>query len=101
MVTRHTNYNSTKSKEERLAEDHFINPLPRAVVRHNTQLLLDGEWKFAIDRKSEGLQHEWYLRHDYTAVAEWPGSIEDHIASAKDEVERTAWKDKVVAWYER
>ena len=101
MIDRHPNYSTAKSKEERLAEDHFINPLPRAVVRHNTQLLLDGTWKFAVDTKSEGIQHEWYLGHDYTAIAEWPGSIESHIASAKNQVESSAWKDKVVAWYER
>jgi glycosyl hydrolase family 2 len=101
MAAIHRNYNCTKSKEERYAEDTFINPLPRAVVRSNTPLLLDGEWAFEIDTDDKGMREGWHQGHNYTDVAEWPGSIEHHIATAKGQVETTAWKDKVVAWYER
>lgn len=101
MAEVHPNYNTTKSKEERYAQDNFINPLPRAVVRPNTSVLLDGEWKFSIDTNDEGLREAWYLGHNYTDVAEWPGSIEQHIINAKGNKEEGAWKDRVVAWYER
>jgi beta-galactosidase/beta-glucuronidase len=101
MAEVHPNYNTTKSKEERYAQDNFINPLPRAVVRPNTPVLLDGEWKFAIDTNDEGLRDTWYLGHDYSDVAEWPGSIEQHITIAKGKKEEGAWRDRIVAWYER
>lgn len=101
MAQLHPNYNTTKSTEERFAEDSFVNPLPRAVVRSNSPLLLDGEWKFSLDVSDEGLTNHWYLDHAYSNVAEWPGSIEQHIASAKGQQETGAWRDKVVAWYER
>ncbi len=101
MTEFHPNYNTTKSKEERYAEDNFVNPLPRAVVRSNTPVLLDGQWKFSIDTNDEGLRASWYQKHEYSDIAEWPGSIEQHIASAKGDKEKGAWKDKVVAWYER
>jgi len=101
MDATHTNYNTTKSKEEGFAEDIFINPLPRAVIRSNTPLLLDGEWKFCVDSEDKGLQEAWHLGHDYSHVAEWPGSIEQHMAAAKGQQSGAAWQDKVVAWYER
>ncbi|MEJ7829672.1 MAG: glycoside hydrolase family 2 TIM barrel-domain containing protein [Segetibacter sp.] len=101
MQATHPNYSTSKSKEEINAEDTFINPLPRAVLRSNTPILLDGEWRFSIDREDKGLQEEWYLKHNYHHTAQWPGSIEEHIAAAKGEPSEIAWKDKVVAWYER
>ena len=56
MTEFHPNYNTTKIKEEKYAEDQFVNILPRAVVRTNRPVLLDGEWKFSIDMDDKGLE---------------------------------------------
>jgi beta-galactosidase/beta-glucuronidase len=101
MEAIHPNYSTSKSKEEVFAEDNFINPLPRAVVRQNAPILLDGEWSFSIDNDDVGLLEAWHLGHNYSAKASWPGSIEDHIAAAKGQRPTKTWQDKVVAWYER
>lgn len=100
--TSRKNYSTSKSKEEKfLTEDEFINPLPRAVLRNNTPILLDGEWCFALDPQDVGITESWYLGHKYENKANWPGSIEHHIASLKGIKEESAWEGKVVAWYER
>ncbi|HEX8313501.1 MAG TPA: glycoside hydrolase family 2 TIM barrel-domain containing protein [Flavisolibacter sp.] len=98
MQQLHPNYSLTHTKPEGSTEEDFVNPLPRAVLRSNSFILLDGIWKFAVDTQDDGLNDRWYLSHHYTSVAEWPGSIEDHMQKAgiKDR-----WRDKVVAWYER
>src|SRR5215203_391552 len=98
MQQLHPNYSLTRTKAEGEAEEDFINPLPRAVLRSNSFILLDGEWKFALDTEGKGLLESWYLKHDYTQTAHWPGSIEDHMekGGVKDR-----WRDKVTAWYER
>ncbi|HEX8334020.1 MAG TPA: glycoside hydrolase family 2, partial [Segetibacter sp.] len=101
MEATHPNYSTSKSKEEIFAEDNFINMLPRAVIRPNTPVLLDGEWRFSLDTEDKGLQEAWYLRHEYMDIAHWPGSIEQHIIAAKGQQPGNAWQDKVVAWYER
>jgi hypothetical protein len=101
MEAVHPNYSTSKSKEEILAEDTFINPLPRAVVRQNAPVLLDGEWNFSLDNEDKGLSEEWQRGHNYQDKAHWPGSIEEHIAAAKGQQAVEAWQDKVVAWYER
>lgn len=90
------NYGLAKSKEEIWEEE---NPLPRAVLRSNSYQLLDGEWKFAVDAKDQGLLGSWHLGHDYTHVAQWPGSIEQHMEHSKDNTK--TWHGKIVAWYER
>jgi hypothetical protein len=95
------NYSTSKSKEEIFAEDNFINPLPRAVLRSNSPILLDGVWNFAIDNEDKGLVEQWFKGHEYTEIAHWPGSIEQHLAAAKGEAVVKRWQDKVVAWYER
>lgn len=83
------------------------NPLPRAVLRPNSYWLLDGEWQFALDPEDKGLRERWYLGHRYERAAHWPGSIEAHMAEAREAKEQQpqqstpAWQDKVVAWYER
>lgn len=100
MVTTHPNYGLTKSRDEAAAEDSPVNPLPRAVLRPNSYVLLDGEWKFDLDTEDAGLADNWYLKHEYKNVASWPGSIEQHMAAAKGETHNT-WQDKIVAWYER
>ncbi|KAA9325903.1 glycoside hydrolase family 2 [Hymenobacter busanensis] len=76
------------------------NRLPRAVLRTNNYELLDGEWFFAIDDADCGLREGWHLGHRYEHKAQWPGSIEDHMAAAKGHM-ASAWQDEVVAWYER
>ena len=101
METTHPNYSTSKSKEESFAEDNFINPLPRAVVRPNSPILLDGEWRFSLDIDDKGLHQGWHLGHEYDDTAHWPGSIEDHLAAAKGQQAGKTWQDKVVAWYER
>ena len=87
MHQHHPNYSLTHTKAEGTAEEDFVNPLPRAVLRSNSFILLDGTWKFAIDTQDDGLNEHWYLNHEYTSVAEWPGSIEDHME--KSRLERT------------
>lgn len=96
-----TNYSTSNSKEERLSDEEALNALPRSVLRHNSFVLLDGEWRFALDAEDNGLQGKWYVHHDYTDHANWPGSIEHHIATAKGIKEDNAWQGKVVVWYER
>lgn len=97
----HPNYSTSESKEEIFAEDNFINPLPRAVLRHNIPVLLDGEWRFSLDPEDKGLHEGWKSGHDYQHTAYWPGSIENHIRAAKGHLSANEWQDKIVAWYER
>ncbi len=92
----HPNYGLTKSKEEGTANEEFINPLPRAVLRTSSVILLDGEWRFELDTYDRGLTEAWHLGHQYNDTAQWPGSIE-----AQMEKTGSHWEDKVVAWYER
>ncbi|GAB3726878.1 glycoside hydrolase family 2 protein [Spirosoma lituiforme] len=96
-----SNFGFANSKEEGTVIDEPINPLPRAVLRSNSHWLLDGEWKFSIDANDIGLNDHWFLGHAYEGVAEWPGSIEEHMARAKGQINPIVWQDKVVAWYER
>ena len=77
------------------------NPLPRAVSRANNYLLLDGTWRFEIDANDTGLRENWFLCHTYEHTADWPGSVENHMASAGQQAHPASWQDKVVAWYER
>lgn len=100
MVPSHPNYNLTQSREETAFDEMFTSPLPRAVIRPNAYVLLDGDWNFALDADDQGLQEGWHLWHQYHDTAHWPGSIEGHMAAAKD-AKATTWRDKVVVWYER
>lgn len=100
MDTTHPNYGLTKTREDILESTEALNLLPRAVLRTNAYVLLNGEWKFSLDMEDKGLQEEWYRDHTYPNLAQWPGSIEQHMALAK-EGSHTSWNDKVVAWYER
>lgn len=100
----HPNYGLSKSQEEvdiiDDRSDELNDPLPRAVLRQNAHVLLDGEWKFDIDTGDMGLTAGWHLGHNYEHTAHWPGSIEHHMAEAKLQ-SGVAWTDSVVAWYER
>ncbi len=80
------------------------NPLPRSVLRREAFVLLDGEWRFALDAENRGLKEYWFARHNYTFTAVFPGSIESHFAAVKDAIEESSLythSDDVVAWYER
>ena len=101
MNEKHPNLSSTEIKEGTLDPVKAANLLPRTVSRSNAYLLLDGEWKFAMDPNDEGLRKGWNLQHDYIHTATWPGSVEAHMAKAKGEQHATAWRDSVVVWYER
>jgi beta-galactosidase/beta-glucuronidase len=96
MEKLHPNYGLTRSQEEGVADEEFVNPLPRAVLRTNSVILLDGEWRFELDVNDRGILDSWHLGHNYTDTAQWPGSIEAQMAKTGSQ-----WKDKVVAWYER
>ncbi|CCH52760.1 glycoside hydrolase family 2 sugar binding protein [Fibrisoma limi BUZ 3] len=99
--SQHLNFGSAVSKEEVQTTERFENPLPRAVLRPNNHILLDGEWRFCLDPNDSGMRERWYLGRDYEHIAIWPGSIEAHMADAKGQQQATGWQDKVVAWYER
>ncbi len=99
MIAQRLNFGSATCKEESLIDDQHLNQLPRAVSRPNAYQLLDGEWHFAVDTDDRGLAESWHLGHDYTRTAHWPGSIESHMAEAKDQM--ATWQDKIVGWYER
>jgi hypothetical protein len=100
----HPNYGLSKSQEEvdiiDDSSEELNDPLPRAVLRQNAHVLLDGEWKFDVDTGDTGLTEGWHLAHNYEHTAHWPGSIEHHMAEAKLQ-SGVAWTDSVVAWYER
>lgn len=101
MELHHPNYGVTKIREEGQSDEHFINLLPRAVLRPNSFILLDGEWRFALDADDKGQRELWHLGHNYESTAQWPGSIETHMMEAKGQIAPKIWSDKVVAWYER
>jgi beta-galactosidase/beta-glucuronidase len=75
------------------------NPLPRSVIRPNSFVLLDGQWRFAPDPDNAGLTEQWQQNHTYLYTAHWPGSVEAHMATLKPA--QASWKERVVAWYER
>ncbi|RZJ36627.1 MAG: glycoside hydrolase family 2 [Flavobacterium sp.] len=100
-MNNHTNYGLSKTRDEDLAEDSFVNALPRAVIRNNNPMLLDGVWRFSVDPQDQGIAESWFLGHEYSDTANWPGSIEQHISKGKLDLNEPTWKDKVVAWYER
>ena len=96
----HPNYSTSVSKAE-VDDDTVVNPLPRAVLRRNTHVLLDGVWSFELDPDDKGVKEKWYQDHSFKHTAHWPGAVEDHIIAAKGQQSTQAWQDKVVAWYER
>lgn len=95
----HANYGLSAAPDAPAAEE-VDNSLPRAVLRPGAHLLLDGTWRFAIDLEDIGLTEEWAEGYDYHHSAQWPGSIEEHMAAAHTGGS-AAWQDKIVAWYER
>ena len=95
-------YGFTQAREEAHALEQHLNPLPRSVLRRNSYVLLDGTWRFELDLEDRGLAERWYLGHEFSGIAQWPGSIEEHINAARGVAQQTRpWQDNVVAWYER
>lgn len=103
MNPHQTDFDFSDKKEDKRNFQYLTSPLPRAVSRPNTFLLLDGEWNFALDAEDRGLREGWYLAHTYTHTANWPGSVEAHILEAKihQSPSTATWHDKVTVWYER
>lgn len=95
----HANYGLSASQEE--PDDDFLDPLPRAVLRTTDHVLLDGEWHFALDTNDVGLRDNWHLGYPYQYTAQWPGSVETHLAAAHGLASPATWHDQVVVWYER
>lgn len=95
------NLSATEIKEEKEVNKKPVSLLPRTVLRPNAHVLLDGEWNFEHDSNNEGLSKGWHLGHNYQHKANWPGSVEQHLAAAKGQSQGRAWEDKVVVWYER
>jgi beta-galactosidase/beta-glucuronidase len=100
MSSKHPNFGLSESREE-VQFEGIPNPLPRAVLRPNSHMLLDGEWKFSLDVEDRGLSEGWFLGHEYEHTAQWPGSVEAHMMEAKDKQHPSAWHDKFTVWYER
>jgi hypothetical protein len=97
-----SNYSLSASRPaEEPAFEEIDNPLPRAVLRLNGHVLLDGQWRFAHDISDVGLRDDWALGHTYEHTAQWPGSVEEHLAQARGQRDGATWHDQVVVWYER
>ncbi|MCC3153078.1 glycoside hydrolase family 2 TIM barrel-domain containing protein [Hymenobacter sp. BT770] len=96
-----SNYSFSTSHPEEGPIDEVANPLPRAVLRMNNHVLLDGQWRFALDDDDVGLREDWASGHTYRETAQWPGSVEEHLAMARGHQGAAAWKDQIVVWYER
>ena len=95
------NYSLSASPQEVLSAPEIANPLPRAVLRLNNYVLLDGKWSFAHDANDTGLNEHWAQGHTYEHSAQWPGSVEEHLAQARGLLGGAVWHDQVVVWYER
>lgn len=100
MEVQTLNFGLTESREEKPLLNGDASSLPRAVRRPDQFMLLDGDWRFSLDADDRGLSESWYLGHDYTDTAHWPGTVEMHLAEAKHQTQ-TSWQDTVVVWYER
>lgn len=101
MKSIHPNYGLSKTKQEGFYTEDFTSDIPRAVLRPNAYVLLDGEWRFALDSNDKGLEEKWYQGHEYELSAHWPGSVEDHMKAQKGNQTTDSWNDSVVVWYER
>ncbi|GAB3309084.1 glycoside hydrolase family 2 [Hymenobacter humi] len=95
------NYSLSFSSPEEAPTDETANPLPRAVLRMNNFVLLDGQWRFDHDEADVGLRDDWALGHTYEHTAQWPGSVEEHLAQARGQQGIAKWQDQIVGWYER
>jgi hypothetical protein len=94
-------FSLTQDREQSKAFQDYLNLLPRSVVRPTEYELLNGEWRFEFDPDDRGLQEGWYLGHEFSGTATWPGSVEGHLTNSHGNGQGLPWQDKVVAWYER
>ena len=83
-----------------------LNPLPRSVKRTGEFVLLDGAWRFELDRLNKGLEEEWFYGHNYPDAIDWPSSIEAVMERAAktmgaESPYNDAPLDLLVGWYER
>lgn len=101
MEVKQTNTSLSSSRPDNGGYAEPINQLPRAVLRPNNYLLLDGDWQFSLDPDDRGLSDQWYSQHTFDGVVHWPGSVEEHMAQARGPQSTDRWQDQVVAWYER
>lgn len=92
------NYSSSKIKENGFGDIDYNNPLPRAVIRSNTFVLLDGDWQISFDPQDKGLLEKWYLKHQFEQTANWPGSVEDYMTKQH---QPATLPDKVVIWCQK
>src|SRR5690349_6069716 len=101
-ITTEQEFSFTRDRDEAQTVSEYLNPLPRSVARSNQYELLDGDWRFELDLQDRGLHDRWFLGHEYSGTAHWPGSIESYMAAAQDTQQHTPpWQDTVIAWYER
>jgi beta-galactosidase/beta-glucuronidase len=97
-----TDFSFTRDREAAQAMEEHLNPLPRSVIRRNATVLLDGTWRFQLDPQDRGMQQQWYLGHTFSDTANWPGSIESHLATAREaQSHNESEHDTLIAWYER
>jgi beta-galactosidase/beta-glucuronidase len=100
MKNADTDYQFDQKDANAILED--INPLPRSVVRQTPFVLLDGEWRFALDLEDRGLLENWHVEHEYEQTASFPGSIESQLEKIRDRHNIDASQhEALVAWYER
>ncbi|GAB3776861.1 hypothetical protein GCM10028818_22980 [Spirosoma horti] len=66
-------------------------------------LLLDGDWRFALDLYDQGIHDLWCINHLSAGTVQWPGSIEAHLSHVKENVSphKNGLPVKIVIWYER
>lgn len=99
MNNTHPNYSLTKCKNDTESDEGIVNLLPRAVLRPNSFVLLDGNWNFEHDPENKGIAESWYVSHNYSGTADWPGSVEAHMVAL--DPTSSHWRDQVIVWYER
>ncbi len=76
----------------------YLDSRPRSIVRPGEFVLLDGVWRFERDPENRGLEQKWYLEHEYSGTARWPGSV---AADVEETHSDAATEGGVVVWYER
>lgn len=94
----HRNYGLGKSREESKIEPS-VDMIPRAVIRTNEFMLLDGEWNFSPDPENVGIEESWQLNRQHEYKVNWPGSVEEHLKQTTGHPD--GWSEQYVVWYER
>nr|MDQ3042872.1 hypothetical protein [Acidobacteriota bacterium] len=98
----HDNFNQTFDQHDSVnVIADKVNPLPRSILRREDFVLLDGDWRFTLDVEDEGLKKKWFVKHNYTVTANFPGSIESYFAAVQDVKEDSdlyATSEDVIAW---